>query len=658
MPAAPNYAPAAPAPDQFDSRATKPVAPRAPIPSTVPTTRSIPAPTMPRKKKSAAKPSGGKAKMGLMIGGAVFAVMVVALGVIGIVKAVATGGVSDAIVRVATPDGNGTGFFIEGPDHHAYVATAFHVVERGERILIERTVNVDDETTYTEAYPETEVVAFDADADIAILRIKNIDASRFPRLDLADQPMANEEVRAFGYPASKITRRAGLISKDGKLLSLVKFPVYDAREKRVVRDNAVDGLLVSAEIEPGFSGGPTVNESDEVVGINVTKDMVHRGQNGVVHVKLLRALLETVKPLDESADPSHEDVVALLSKMEREYLLLPVSERRNEREHGFIAASEIPRLRELIDEVRRHERDSHVAEGQKLSGRAALGMWAAQMPGKALATYLSPEVQDALSACERSSVRLVSLFSGVGESDIDDKRAAEAAAVQGCDDLALRPLAWDLMAATLQWTGSERDYTVSTLERADDASDVWRAKVRVSGMKNLLSLWITRDYGQLRVKLFDKDGRLYGVRSADDVDPSDIAGEWYVTKPRAPSHGLDNTEEETVENVSVSVQGRDVTVKHVVERRYFATSAAGLFRCNARREIENGWVQSFSGELDNGVILATPKQEAKRIGRDADSCRWGYTPDAMVAFKLVNGKLAMHRTDGTGFPEMVELERK
>jgi hypothetical protein len=436
----------------------------------------------------------------------------------------------------------------------------------------------------------------------------------------------------------------------------VKFPVYDRRERRIVRDNAVDGLLVSAEIEPGFSGGPTVNESDEVVGINVTKDMVHRGQNGVVHVKLLRALMDTVHPIADATDPTPKQVAELLKKIESEYLLLPTSERSNEREHAYIAASELPRLRELIDEVRRHERDSNVAEGAKLSGRAALGMWASQMPGKALGTYQSADVQASLTACERSSIRMVSLFSEVGEGEIDKK--AEHAAVQACDELALRPIAWDLMAATMQWTGGEHDYTVTTLDRVDDDSEVWRAKVRIEGMKNLLTLWVTRDYGQLRIKLFDNDGKLYGVKSAKEVDPSELAGEWRVSMPRAPSHGLANTEQETNETLTVSVEGNDVTVKHILERKYYATSTAGLFRCSARREIENGWSQSFSGKLDNGVILATPKNEAKRIGRDASRCRWGYTPDAMVSFKLINGKLAMYRTDGIGYPQMVELERK
>ena len=41
------------------------------------------------------------------------------------------------------------------------------------------------------------------------------------------------------------------------MLSLVSFPAYDERYARVLRENAVDGLLISTDIEPGMSGGPT-----------------------------------------------------------------------------------------------------------------------------------------------------------------------------------------------------------------------------------------------------------------------------------------------------------------------------------------------------------------------------------------------------------------
>ena len=169
--------------------------------------------------------------------------------------------VKDALVRVSTPSNTGTGFLINGPDEYIYVATANHIVDRGERVLIERDVAISDKKHYVEAYPETEIVATDPDADLAIIRVKNVEAKRFARLPLAKEPVKDAKIFSYGYPGSSLAKHAGLVSKDGKILSLVRFPAYDDRYARVMRENAVEGLLVSTDIEPGFSGGPTTNQA-------------------------------------------------------------------------------------------------------------------------------------------------------------------------------------------------------------------------------------------------------------------------------------------------------------------------------------------------------------------------------------------------------------
>jgi S1-C subfamily serine protease len=633
--------------EQFDSRATQQAPRRAQ--SLAPTTASLQPP----------KPAGRVLTRVAMVAGIVLAMVGLAVGGLFAARAFFGGdSTAEAVVRVVTPSGNGSGFFIQGPDDDAYVATAFHVIAGGERILVERNV-ASGETHYVEAYPETEVVAYDAESDIAILRIKNVRGDRFERLALAEQPLANESVRSYGFPGSNITRRTGLIAKDGKLLSLVKFPVIDRRTARVVRDNAIDGLLVSTDIEPGFSGGPTVNEAGEVVGVNVQKDLAHDGQNGVVHVKLLRALLDTVKPAVDESEPTPSDVSELLARIQKDYLLLPVDNRLDAREHDLIGASELPRLRELIDEVRRHERDSSPAPGAKLSGRASFGVWAAQLPGRPLETYQSAKVQEAIAKCERASERMVSLFQDLATAD-DEKKDSDRtkAALKACDELALRPLAWDLLAATLQWTGTERKYTVTKIDRTDEEADVYRVMVRVSGIGSLVPVWVSTEYGQLRVKIFDPDGKLYGVKSAAEPPSSELAGEWRLDQARAPAPGLKDAEIERAETLSVLVEGeRGVTVKHTVNERLFATDNA-LFRCSGRGETDTGWVQSFAGKLDHGVIVAVPTTEARRTGSDAGRCTWGYQPDAVVVLKLVDGKLAMYRSDGREYPQSVTFDRK
>ena len=102
----------------------------------------------------------------------------------------------------------GTGFFVAGPDELAYVVTAYHVVDSGEPILIpsERSKSAAGKP-YVEAYPDVEVVAFDADADLAVLRLDNVRADHFTTLRLADAPVKDEAVLSYGFPEAACRRR-------------------------------------------------------------------------------------------------------------------------------------------------------------------------------------------------------------------------------------------------------------------------------------------------------------------------------------------------------------------------------------------------------------------------------------------------------------------
>jgi hypothetical protein len=589
-----------------------------------------------------------------------YAFVAVAVGVVGLGIAIAAtrgGGVTakDAIVRVTTPTGAGAGFFIEGPDHFAYVATANHVVDRGERVLVERDVGADKQA-FVEAYPETEIVATDPDADLAIIRIKNVDASRFSHLTLATKPTKDEKILSYGYPGSSLATHPGLVSKDGKVLSLVSFPAYDERYARVLRDNAVDGLLISTDIEPGMSGGPTLNDAGEVVGVNVTKDRAHVGQNGAVSVVALRQLLAKVKPASEHFEPTPEDVTALLDKIQTEYLLLPVDERSKVRETDFVHAGDLPSLRELVGEVRREERNtdtSFIAKYQ-LSGQAALGMFFARMPGKLLETYRAPSTVTPLVACELSNQRLTSFLGDLSATD------APQAGLDTCDELAVRPLAWDLVAATLQWDGKDKKYTVTKLDKMDDEGKVYRASLRISGAANLVELWFGLDQDHVRLKLFDAGNNLYAIKSPRTVPASAFQGTWTMKRPRVTDTINKDAEVEASDSVSISISdGNKVAIRDVVSEKYFAaaSSRGGAFRCSGKRTIDTGLVQSFTGVLDNGVILAFPDKDAEDVGADAGYCKPEHKRDRIIAVKLEGDQVTFIRTDGNAYPETIQLTR-
>ncbi|MBV8759174.1 MAG: trypsin-like peptidase domain-containing protein [Deltaproteobacteria bacterium] len=584
----------------------------------------------------------------------------VAVGVVGAGIAIAAtrGGsvtAKDAIVRVTTGTGTGAGFFIEGPDKYAYVATANHVVDRGERVLVERDVG-NDKDAFVEAYPETEIVATDADADLAILRIKNVEASRFSKLPLAQKPTKDARILSYGYPGSSLATHAGLVSKDGKVLSLVSFPAYDDRYARVLRDNAVDGLLVSSEIEPGMSGGPTLNDSGEVVGVNVTKDRAHVGQNGAVSVTALRTLLGKVQPADAKVELKPDDVASLLDKIQSEYLLLPLEERSKVRETEFVHAGDLPSLRQLVGEVRREERntDTTFIAKYQLSGQAALGMFFARMPGKLLETYRAPATTTPLVACELANQRLTSFL-----GDLSPSADAPRASLDTCDELAVRPLAWDLVAATLQWDGHEKKYTVTKLDKMDDEGRVYRASLRISGASNLVELWLGVDQGHVRLKVFDAGGNLYAIKSPRTVSPNSFQGTWSVHRPRVTDTVNKDAEVESSETVSISVSdGNKVAIRHVVSEKYFGAGNKGqIFRCSQRKTIETGLLQSFTGTLDNGVILAFPDKDSEAMGADASYCKPSHKADRIVAVKLEGDQVMFYRTDGNAYPEAVQLTK-
>jgi S1-C subfamily serine protease len=565
--------------------------------------------------------------------------------------------VEDAMVRVSTPTGTGAGFLVDGPDDSMYVATANHVVDRGERVLVERDVELGDKRHYIEAYPETEIVAADADSDLAIIRVKNVDAHRFHRLHLAKEPVKDARIASYGYPGSSLAQHAGLVSKDGKILSLVMFPAYDDRYARIVRENAVDGLLVSTDIEPGFSGGPTTNDAGDVVGVNVTKDHAHVGQNGAVSVVALRALLAQVKPAAARTEPTPADVVALLQRVQSEYLLLPLESRSHVRETEFLNAGDLPTLRRFVGEVRREERNTDTAFLPKLhlSGQAALGIFFARLPGKLLETYRAPSTSAPLEACELANRRLASFLGDLGSAEHHSDSHVQA--LDTCDELALRPLAWDLAAATLQWDGHEKTYAVTKLDRMDDEGRTYRAAVRISGAPNLVELWIGMDRGLPRLKLFDQADDLYAIDSPRASGA--LQGSWIAKQPRVTDAIDKDAEVETEETIAISVgDGGKVSIRDVLAQKYFmAAKRTSAFACSHKPTIDTGLVQSFSGTVENGVVIALPEKDAEPSGADT-GCVSPHHADRIVAAKLVGDQLTLYRTDGNAYPEALAFTKQ
>ena len=125
----------------------------------------------------------------------------------------------------------------------------------------------------------------------------------------------------------------------------------------------------------------------------------------------------------------------------------------------------------------------------KLSGQAALGIYFARLPGKLLETYRAPSRRAPLGHVRAAQPAPDQLPRRSDRRATSTRRAHAGLGVESCDELAVRPLAWDLVAATLQWDGKEKEYTVTKLDRMDDEGRVYRASVRISGAPNLVEIW-------------------------------------------------------------------------------------------------------------------------------------------------------------------------
>lgn len=595
------------------------------------------------------------ATLGLVVGA------LIAVGVVLARRGPSRGSTGRSIVRVVLPSGSGTGFFVRGPDALAYVVTADHVVDSGERILIERTVDGPGGKQWTEAYPDAEVVAFDADADLAVIRLDGVSADHFAALPLASDPTPDEPILSYGFPASSLAR-AGMVSKPGKILSLVKFPVLDRRTGEVLRNDAIDGLLVSSEIEPGFSGGPTLDERGQVVGVNVTKDIVHRAQNGAVSVAAVRALLAKVEAQGKEKAPTTDDVRALLSRIQSEYLLLPVERRWAAREDDFVSAADLPRLEEMITAIRRLEDDGSRDPKTKLSGQATLGLVLARLPGRPLETYTDRTTRKALADCElreRSLREFFGSFARPSGGDVDGDGAADA--LRGrCSALAFRPLVWDMTAMALRWEGKERGVSVGKIESVDPERHVYRASTRFDGIDYVVDVWLATDGGRLRLKLFDNESRPAGLSLVQTTPASAFTGTWHRTEPRTAhdfGHGVD-ADTDTDETVVVAI-GTDgaASITHTVKRHVYFTGARRAACGGAKLDL--GIEQSFHGTLQDASIVGFRKTDAKAVGADMARCwqLFTYAPDQEAVFKRIGDRLAMYRTDGVAFPEAAEFVR-
>ncbi len=175
---------------------------------------------------------------------------------------------------------HGTGFFITSDGE---IATCYHVITNCVKLLV---------TTYDGGYYiVNEIVSYDAEKDIAILKI---DADSKPLALSGSTPKAGQRVYAVSnYISGSPSITEGLIMRNN---------LYGTG----------DGFTHSASITYGSSGGPIVDENGRVMGIIKNIDESTYNSGGAVSVNFLGQAERVSRTMEQFLIESGYDIGHLL----------------------------------------------------------------------------------------------------------------------------------------------------------------------------------------------------------------------------------------------------------------------------------------------------------------------------------------------------------
>jgi serine protease Do len=181
--------------------------------------------------------------------------------------------IGEAVVQVRTPEGLGSGFFINAD---GYLITNFHVIEGETEISVE-VYHQKDGQLDRETYKQVKIIAINKFHDLALLKIEDKDVPKFKFITLgnSDALSVGDAVFAIGSPLGlERTVTQGILST----------------KTRQMEGNLY--LQTSTQINPGNSGGPLFNLAGEVVGVTNMKITFGEGLGFAIPVELVKNFLD------------------------------------------------------------------------------------------------------------------------------------------------------------------------------------------------------------------------------------------------------------------------------------------------------------------------------------------------------------------------------
>lgn len=186
----------------------------------------------------------------------------------------------------------GSGFFVSSD---GLIITNFHVASQ-LALEPERYRGVYVPVDGKEA--EVELLAFDVRNDLALLRVK-APAADLPRLVFrdADKPLARgERIYSLGNPLD------------------IGFAVTEGTYNGLVQRSFYPRIFFGGALNPGMSGGPALDESGQVVGVNVSKRRDGDLLSFLIPAEFAQALLAKAATAPPMTKPAHAEVARQLGE--------------------------------------------------------------------------------------------------------------------------------------------------------------------------------------------------------------------------------------------------------------------------------------------------------------------------------------------------------
>jgi serine protease Do len=181
--------------------------------------------------------------------------------------------VSEAVVKVSSPAGTGSGFFI---NEDGFLITNYHVIERETKIEV--TVFQKAKNGFEKKkFKKVKIEAINLFVDLALLKVEGLGDTKVKFVYLGDiaRIKVGEEVFAVGNPLGlERTVTNGLIS---------------------TKNRAFEGLVyiqTNADINPGNSGGPLFNLAGEVIGVTNMGYVFYGGLGFAIPVSYVKHFIE------------------------------------------------------------------------------------------------------------------------------------------------------------------------------------------------------------------------------------------------------------------------------------------------------------------------------------------------------------------------------